>query len=62
MIEARPRYISQLEFVQIQDFVENTSFEEAVQGVDGVIHTASVRVTPPLDAMFHRLTVLATDL
>lgn len=44
MIDARPKYADQLDFVQIQDFSEDTSFEDAVQGIDGIIHTASVRL------------------
>jgi hypothetical protein len=47
MIDARPRHAEQLDFVQIQDFSEDTSFEDAVQGVDGIIHTASVRFANP---------------
>ncbi|KAF1994353.1 NAD dependent epimerase/dehydratase [Amniculicola lignicola CBS 123094] len=40
----RPDYASQIDIVQIADFTQGTSFAEAVQGVDGVIHVAS-----PLD-------------
>ena len=49
MIKARPQYASQLDFVQINDFDDITDsslsniFSEAVKGVDGIIHTASVR-------------------
>ena len=42
MIQARPQYAKQLEFVQIDDFEKPGGLIEAVQGVDGVIHTASV--------------------
>ncbi|KAK4039624.1 hypothetical protein C8A01DRAFT_36407 [Parachaetomium inaequale] len=47
MIKARPQHAGKLDFVQIKDFDEmNASerlniFEEAVKGVDGIIHTAS---------------------
>lgn len=43
MIKARPQHAANLEFVQIQDFENPGGLEEAVQGVDGVIHVASVR-------------------
>jgi hypothetical protein len=54
MIKARPQYAGQLDFVQINDFDEMTDteqlgvFDEAVKGVDGVVHTASVRFPFPL--------------
>lgn len=54
MIKARPQYAGQLDFVQINDFDEMTGteqlgvFDEAVKGVDGVVHTASVRFPFPL--------------
>lgn len=38
---SRPQYAAQLDIVQIEDFSAVASFEEAVQGVDGVIHVAS---------------------
>ncbi|PLB50384.1 NAD(P)-binding protein [Aspergillus steynii IBT 23096] len=41
MIQARPQPAGQLEFVQIEDFEKPGGLVEAVQGVDGVIHTAS---------------------
>ncbi|KAH7120238.1 hypothetical protein B0J13DRAFT_567658 [Dactylonectria estremocensis] len=41
MIKARPQYADKLEFVQIEDFDNPGGLVEAVQGVDGVIHTAS---------------------
>ncbi|KAA8649912.1 hypothetical protein EYZ11_009026 [Aspergillus tanneri] len=41
MIQARPQYAGQLEFVLIDDFEKPGGLVEAVQGVDGVIHTAS---------------------
>lgn len=49
MMKARPQHTGKLDFVQINDFdrVNNNEqlslFDEAVKGVDGIIHTASVR-------------------
>lgn len=42
MLEARPRFASQLDFIQIEDFEKTGVFDEAVKGVDAVIHVASV--------------------
>lgn len=42
MIQARPHFASQLDFVQIEDFEKSGVFEDAVRGVDAVIHVASV--------------------
>lgn len=45
MIEARPEHKSKLEFIQIGDFSDaqgDQLFHEAVQGIDGIIHVASV--------------------
>lgn len=45
MLTARPQYADQLDFVQIQDFAEEShNLEDAVKEVDGVIHVASVSV------------------
>ncbi|KAL4934305.1 SDR family oxidoreductase [Aspergillus undulatus] len=41
MMKARPQYREQLEFVRIDDFEKPGGLVEAVQGVDGIIHTAS---------------------
>ncbi|KAK0110177.1 hypothetical protein ONS95_002828 [Cadophora gregata] len=41
MIQARPQFASQLDFVQIEDFEKSGVFEEAVKGVDAVMHVAS---------------------
>ncbi|KAL2820663.1 hypothetical protein BJX63DRAFT_379865 [Aspergillus granulosus] len=41
MLEARPQYADQLEFVQIDDFEKPGGLVEAVKGVDGIVHTAS---------------------
>lgn len=51
MIKARPQYAGQLEFFQIQDFESPGGLEDAVKGVDAIIHTASVSCSchhPPL--------------
>ena len=42
MIDARPEFASKLDFVTIDDFEKTGVFEDAVKGVDGVIHVASV--------------------
>lgn len=42
MITARPQYSGRLEFVQIDDFEKPGGLVEAVEGVDGIIHVASV--------------------
>jgi nucleoside-diphosphate-sugar epimerase len=56
MVKARPQYSGLLDFVQIRDFDrvseadEASVFEDAVKGVDGVIHTAIVgrsQITAP---------------
>jgi nucleoside-diphosphate-sugar epimerase len=46
MLEARPQFASQLDFVQIEDFEKIGVFDEAVKEVDAVIHVASVRFPP----------------
>ena len=45
MINARPQYSSQLEFIQIKDFEDPGGLEEAIAGVDAIIHAASVSFT-----------------
>lgn len=43
MLEARPESAGNLEFVQINDFEKGSAdFADAVKGVDGVVHIASV--------------------
>ena len=44
MLKARPQHASQLDFVQIDDFEKLGVFEEAVKGIDAVIHVASVSI------------------
>jgi hypothetical protein len=42
MIKARPQHKSSLNFVEIDDFVSPGRLDDAVKGVDAVIHVASV--------------------
>lgn len=44
MVEARPQFAAQLDFVQIDDFEKTGVFQEAIKDVDAVIHVASVRI------------------
>jgi nucleoside-diphosphate-sugar epimerase len=39
--QARPQYASQLDIVQVGEFSEAASFEDAIKNVTGVIHVAS---------------------
>ncbi len=45
MLLNRPKYAETLEFLVITDLTSPGVFDEAVKGVDAIIHTASVR--PP---------------
>lgn len=40
--DVRPEYAHRLDFVQVADYTVATSFNEAVKGVEGIIHVASV--------------------
>jgi nucleoside-diphosphate-sugar epimerase len=42
MLDARPDFASQLDFVQINDFEQTGVFDEAIKDIDAVIHVASV--------------------
>ena len=42
MIEARPKFRDNLDFVQIEDFEKIGVFADAVKDVDGIVHVASV--------------------
>jgi hypothetical protein len=42
MISARMEFSSQLDFAQIDDIGQEVAFHEAIKGVTGVIHVASV--------------------
>lgn len=48
MKESRPQYADKLQFVEIGDFGSPTGLNEAVRGVDGIIHTASVSAVTSL--------------
>lgn len=41
MCKARP-HTNKLDFIQIEDFENTGVFKEAMDGIDGVIHVASV--------------------
>ncbi|KAJ9165576.1 NAD dependent epimerase/dehydratase [Coniochaeta hoffmannii] len=41
MIKARPQHAKLLDFIQIEDFGTSGSLDEAVKGVDGIVHVAS---------------------
>ncbi|KAJ6115258.1 hypothetical protein N7486_001036 [Penicillium sp. IBT 16267x] len=43
MKAARPQYASKLDFVVVEDFTKTGVFDSAIDGIDGVIHVASVR-------------------
>ncbi|KAJ5220218.1 hypothetical protein N7468_009422 [Penicillium chermesinum] len=58
MIKARPQYAGQFDIVQIQDFENPGGLTEAVKGVDGIIHTASVS-RPANRRLDQKLTVLS---
>ena len=47
MKAARPQHASRLEFVEIQDFSQIGVFDDIMEGIDGVIHVASVCHNPP---------------
>lgn len=42
LLEARAKHSSQLDIVLVEDFEEGGEFNEAVKGVEAVIHVASV--------------------
>ena len=46
MIDARSQHASRLSFVQMADFENPGDLSEALNGVDAVIHTASVSFVP----------------
>lgn len=46
MRAARPDHASRLEFVQIEDFSKLGGFDHVMEGVDAVIHVASVCLSP----------------
>ena len=42
MKAARPQYSSKLDFVVVEDFTKTDVFESVMDGIDAVIHVASV--------------------
>ena len=42
MLDDRPQYKGQLEFVFVEDLLKPGVFDEAVKGVDAIAHIASV--------------------
>lgn len=42
MKAARPQYASKLDFVVVEDFTNIGVFDAAMEGIDAVIHVASV--------------------
>ena len=42
MLAARPQWKDRLDFVLVADFEGKTDLTDAVKGVDGIIHVASV--------------------
>jgi uncharacterized protein YbjT (DUF2867 family) len=44
MKAARPQYASKLDFVVVEDFTNIGVFDAAMDGIDAVIHVASVRL------------------
>lgn len=47
MVASRKEFSTQLEFVDIEDIGIAGAFDEAVNGVNGIIHVASVSSGPP---------------
>lgn len=48
MLAARPQHAQSLDFVEIHDFENPGDLRKAVQGVDAIVHAASVSPQPPL--------------
>lgn len=48
MKAARPQYASQLDFVVVEDFTKIGVFDSVMDGIDAVIHVASVSGPPAL--------------
>lgn len=42
MKAARPQYSSKLDFVVVEDFTRIGVFDSAIDGIDAVVHVASV--------------------
>jgi NADPH:quinone reductase-like Zn-dependent oxidoreductase len=55
MKDARPHYASKLDFVVVEDFTKTGVFDSAMDGIDGVIHVASVRTSMTRKMRTHTL-------
>lgn len=60
MLKARPDHAANLSFVQIQDFESPGGLQEAVDGVDLIVHTASVRPQPLIITPEERAILIAS--
>jgi uncharacterized protein YbjT (DUF2867 family) len=49
MLAARREYSSQLDFILIEDIGKKGAFDEAIRGINGIIHVASVSLNPQLE-------------
>jgi uncharacterized protein YbjT (DUF2867 family) len=57
MLRSRPQYAGKFDFAYIRDLTKADGFDEAVKGVDSIVHAASVRY------LFHcRLAILIVAL
>jgi hypothetical protein len=62
MKAARPQYTSKLDFVVVEDFTNIGVFDAAIEGIDAVIHVASVRLVLNVISSSMPLTVIAAIL
>ena len=53
MLRARPEYAGKLDFAFVEDLTKPGGFDEAVKGVDAIIHTASVSCSPISSVAFN---------
>ena len=51
MKAARPQYASKLDFVVIEDFTQIGVFDSVMDGIDAVIHVASVCSNTPTNPL-----------
>lgn len=42
MIKSRQQYADKLDFIEIGDFENTNMFDGKIEGIDGIIHVASV--------------------
>lgn len=62
MKAARPQYTSKLDFVVVEDFTNIGVFDATMEGIDAVIHVASVRLVLNVISSSMPLTVIAAIL